>query len=247
MPYTLTREQRRFFRDQLRDARAAALLDAEGFQPIVAALERLGSALCPICKNLGEYRKELLLVAHEAKPASALDDDRSTGTPPEVLLSVVKNGRNDAVHQGAHARHLVRHCVELALVIEEGLMADFRCVADFMVRDPACAQPWQQVAIARQIMLTSSFSNLPISLTGEWKLLSDYAIASYMSRSANPREALRMRIEEVFESGALTLDPAVVLKPDVTIEVAVRDSAGRPVLVVNDGQLLGIATPFDFL
>jgi hypothetical protein len=178
---TLSIEARRLFRDQLRDARAAALLDAEGFHPIVAALERLGSALCLTAKNLGNFRDPLLAVARRAKAASAAGDDRSAFTPPASLFSAVKNGRNDAVHQGAPARHLVRHCVELALLIEEGLMADSTFVADFMVRDPVCAELWQQVVIARQRMLTSSFSNLPIWLNGKWKLLSDYAVASYLS------------------------------------------------------------------
>lgn len=41
MSTVLTSAERRFFRDQLREARAAALLDAEGFHPIVAAHERL--------------------------------------------------------------------------------------------------------------------------------------------------------------------------------------------------------------
>jgi hypothetical protein len=45
--------QRRFFRDQLREARSIALLDGEGFQAIVSALERLGFRFRPP-KSSGE-------------------------------------------------------------------------------------------------------------------------------------------------------------------------------------------------
>ena len=126
-------------------------------------------------------------------------------------------------------------------------MADSNCVADFMVRDPECAETWQQVALARQRMLTSSFSCLPIKVKDEWKLLSDYAIAMFLANSADPRRALRERIATVIESNALTLDDAILVSPKMPILEAVRTSVGRPVLVVEEGRLLGIATPFDFL
>jgi len=243
----LRAEERRFFRDQLRQARAVALLDGEGFHPIVAALERLGSILNPVGKNLGQFREPLLALARRGKFAPGLDDQRGFYTPLEVLFVAVRNGRNDAVHQGAYARHLVRHCIELALHIEDGLMADSKCIADYMVRDPACAQPWQPIALARQQMLTHSFSHLPILFQEQWGLLSDYAIALYLSSSVNPGQALRARIAEACDTSALALEKAVVVSPETSLAQALELGAGRPVLVVEDGRLVGIATPFDFL
>jgi hypothetical protein len=247
MEVTLCPEERRYFRDQLREARATALLDSEGFHPIVAALEQLGSVIYPAGNNLGGFRESLLTLARRAISSPIDTDDRGAYTPVEVLFAVVKEGRNDAVHQGAYARHLVRHCIELALQVEEGLMADSKRVADFMVRGPVCAEPWQPVALARQQMLTNSFSYLPVRINEEWKFVSDYAIASYLSESANRHRAVRVRLGSAFREGVLALEPAVSVGPEVTVQHALEVCRGRPVLVVEDDRLLGIATPFDLL
>jgi hypothetical protein len=163
-----------------------------------------------------------------------------------ALFTAVREGRNSAIHEGAYARHLVRHCLELSLYIEDGLMADARCVADFMVRDPTCAYSWQPIALARQQMLINSFSCLPIRFGEEWKLLSDFAIASYLVTSVDAGAALRERISVACERGLL-IDPAAVVGPQTSIVQAIEQCGSRPVLVVEGNHLLGIATPFDFL
>ena len=247
MEITLTPDERRYFRDQLREGRAAALLGAEGFHPIVAALERLGSMLNPKGQNLGNYRDHLLEIAGAARAAPTSEDRRGVITPLNVLFKAVKDGRNDAVHQGAYARHLVRHCIELALLIEDGLMTDFRAVSDFMVRDPVCAELWQPVSLARQRMLASSFSYLPLRVNDEWKLLSDHAVAYYLSQADKPVEAIRARIEDAHKKGDLKLQSAVLVSPGTSVTDALQICGGSPVLVVEGAVLLGIATPFDFL
>ena len=243
VPLSLTVEERRFFRDQLRDARSTALLDAEGYHPIVTALERLGSALDPTHNGLGQFQDVLLEVTREAW---ADDEAGDACASAEVLFTAVRNGRNEAVHQGVYARHLVRHCVELALLIEEGLMAGSQRVSDFMVRGAVCVEPWHQVGFARQQMLTNSFSYLPIFVEGAWKMVSDHAVASYRANSAKPREALRQRIA-VAARDALFLEPAVVVGPETPVPEAIKVSRGKPVLIVEEEHLIGIATPFDFL
>ena len=247
MAIELSKEQRRFFRDQLRAARAAALLDSEGFRPIVTAFERLGSILTPDGRNLGQFRDSLMAVANRARGAPAPEGERGVYTPLDVLFTVVREGRNDAVHQGAHARHLVRHCIELALHIEEGLMADSTSVADFMVRTPVCAEPWQPIGLARQQMLTNSFSYLPLWYHERWHLLSDYAVATFLSKSDSPAKALREPIGSACARNALILDRAVVVDPIMEVREALQVCEGRPVLVLEEGRLLGIATPFDLL
>jgi hypothetical protein len=240
-------EQRRFFRDQLREARSLALLDAEGFSPIVTALERLGSVLVPGGQSLSDYRSRLLAVARRGPVSPFESEDRGTFTPLDVLFAAVKEGRNDAVHHGAYVRHLVRHCVELALHVEDGLMADATSVLDFMVRDPVCAELWQPVALARQQMLVNSYSYLPIRFQNRWHLLSDHAIARYLAEAENRRQASRVGIGTASEQGRLTLDPAIVVAADATVQHAIRICDSKPVLVVEHDRLLGIATPFDFL
>ena len=73
----------------------------------------------------------------------------------------LKDGRNDALHQGACARHLANHAVQLALVLEDALMPSEPKVSDFMVRDAICAAHWQPISFVRQQMLANSFSYLP--------------------------------------------------------------------------------------
>ena len=51
------------------------------------------------------------------------------------LFDELKDARNDAVHQGAHARILTDHAVELAIILEDALMSKFSRVSQFMVRD----------------------------------------------------------------------------------------------------------------
>jgi hypothetical protein len=120
MDVELSGAQRRFFRDELRSARAAALLDSEGYEPIVLALERLGSTLNRKGHGLGDYKSALLEIARSDN-SGLLTGHGSELVPTAVALyRIVQDGRNEAVHQGAHARHFVRHCIELSLEIEDG-------------------------------------------------------------------------------------------------------------------------------
>jgi hypothetical protein len=92
---------------------------------------------------------------------------------------MVQAARNEALHQGASARHLTQHCIELALVLEDALVNDATIVADYMVKAPLCAYSWQPLSFVRQQMLANSFSHLPIrDADGKWYLLSDAAVAS---------------------------------------------------------------------
>lgn len=242
----LNRVQRKFFLDALRAARKAALDDAEGYQPIAVALELLGRTLKPKAFSLGGFRSALLPIAK-----NGTRDHLATCIPGvsklEGLYDSVQNGRNDAAHQGSHARHLVRHCVELALAIEEGLMVDFNCVADFMVREPACAQLWQPVAYARQQMLANSYSQLPILKDDCWFLLSDTAIARY-SNARDKKLALRRTIQDAVDGEDLALDLACCVAPESTVAEAIGKATNGVVLIVDDrNSLIGIATSFDFL
>lgn len=242
----LTQGQRCYFRDQLREGRAVALKDAEDFHPIVTALERLGSVLHPKGRGLGDYKEGLLKIAQKGSSAPVDGDDRNLVMPLATLYTSVQNGRNDALHQGAYARHLTRHCIELAIFIEDGLMAEMDRVSDFMVRDPSVAELWQPLAFARQKMLSNSFSFLPIRVDTEWMFLSDYQVARYLSQAAD-RSVIRTRIDEAYEHCPGILKVANCVPGDRLVADVLRDFDGDPVLVVRGEELLGIATPFDFL
>ena len=70
---------------------------------------------------------------------------------------------NDALHQGAFARHLTIHAIDLALILEDALRSfEEPRVSDYMVRNPLFAELWQPIGFIRQQMLANSFSFLPV-------------------------------------------------------------------------------------
>ena len=140
-----------YFRDQFRDARARALRDAEAYQEVLFSIERFGSTLTGKIGNLGLYSDAIV----DRARASPLAEDipykhRNWHVPFPALYEVVRDARNDALHQGASARHLTMHATQLVLVLEDALNEQATNVGDYMVRDPLCAYPWQPISLVRQ-------------------------------------------------------------------------------------------------
>jgi hypothetical protein len=161
-------------RDELRKARAEVLADSEAFPRVLFALERLGKLLAPTESSLGKFQPYLLELAAGSPLAAELPStnptNRSLHTPAPELFRLVKDGRNDALHQGARVRHLSDTAVRFALVLEDALMnsdtVEVR-VGDVMVRNVTVAEPWYPVAFVRQRMLEYAFSYVPIQTEGE--------------------------------------------------------------------------------
>lgn len=246
-------------RDQLRDARTKALDDAEGFQGIIWAIERLGQLITQgKGLTLDRYERALCRLAG----ASVLAEDvparfRESHTPFSELYKLVKTARNDALHQGAFARHLTEHAVLLSLVLEDALMEELEKVSDYMVGSPIVARPWQPISFVRQQMLANSFSNLPIFMEYHnevrWWLLSDHSIAHAIRSSGHGKraEALAMTVSEAIAAERISPTSARVCEPETKIDdVLDAMKAGVPVLIVRAKQpedVLGILTPFDLL
>jgi hypothetical protein len=71
----------------------------------------------------------------------------------------VDGARNETLHQGAFARPLTKHAIELAIILEDALSQQVnQVVMDFMVRNPLCAELWKPIGFIRQQMLANSFS-----------------------------------------------------------------------------------------
>jgi hypothetical protein len=186
-PNTIDRKSAIFFVNQLRSARLVALADAEAFDEIIHAVERLGSFLTGKQSTLGNYREELTNLARISWLAEEIPNRfRGLAMPFDGLFRLVRVARNDALHQGAFARHLTKHSIELALVLEDALTKEKEpVVSDFMVRNPICAELWHPVSFIRQQMLANSYSSLPVpGEDGEWTIVSDVAIADYLSSAA---------------------------------------------------------------
>ena len=114
-----------FYRDHLRSARAVALADAEGFQDVLQSLELIGQMRLGKVRSLGKYKNTLSDLAN-ASPLFAeipLQWPRYH-TSFSALYDELRQARNDAVHQGSHARIATDHAVELTIIIEDSLMSE---------------------------------------------------------------------------------------------------------------------------
>lgn len=85
----------------------------------------------------------------------------------------------------------------------------------------------------------------------DWKLLSDYAIATYLNTAEGGTERnkrLAQKLSEAIEQDVIQLTVAPVCVPEDPIATVLSSSQGRPVLVIGSNrELLGIVTPFDML
>ena len=259
---TFTSEARAYFLDELRQARLAAQKDAEAFDELLFVFERLGCYLLAEAATLGDYRASLLALAAESVLGGPLTPNLAPWhSAADILYTLVNQSRNDALHQGARARHLTEHTIELALLFEDALMNGNEPavnIGDVMVRAPVSAEQWQPVSFAREKMLTNSFSNLPIYWGGEWKVLTDAELVAFLRKNSPNRDERGRRIgltlREAHGEG-LRFANAVVKPPTAKLaEVAeqfVNAPAVQLILVCaagpTDPGLLGIVTAFDIL
>ena len=244
------------FRDQLRAARAVALKDTESFEAVVFVIERIGVYLPGRIDGLGKYLESIAEEARRSPLAETIPiQTRDWHTNFANLYRFVQHARNDALHEGAFARHLTSHAVELALILEDALMADAVSAHHFMVKEPVCARWWQPISSVRRSMLENSFSFLPVrsEVAGDsgWKLVSDFSLARYLRDSkfnAQRNERLAKQLGKAVESGDIELVPVSTCNPEEPISRVLEVSGGQPVLVVDSkDELRGIITPFDIL
>jgi hypothetical protein len=246
-----------FFRDQLRNARAVALRDAEGFHETAFCLERLGRFLSGQGTGLKSYEPALRDLAKRSPLAEDVPAlRREHHIPFADLFELVREGRNLALHEGAFARHLTTHLVELAIVLEDALSMDLTRVAHFMVKNPVCAAEWQPLSMIRQTMLESSFSFLPVFMQHQgrkgWWLIADFALANFLRAAAGKKERserLGQSLADALQSGAMTLEEPRMCEPNDPISKVLNPPTASPTLVVlpNQQDLVGIIAPFDVL
>lgn len=267
----LTHQENLHFRDELRQARAIALGDAEAFDKIIYAIERMGGYLCPeSCpgRTNRKSKDKAINLAHKGTHLT-----KQAGTSPltveipsirpdmhtsfEKLFRLVREARNDVMHEGAFARHLTTHAVELSIILEDSLMSGLDKVGDFMVRSPVSASLWQPLSFIRQSMLINSFSYLPLCVpekTGEstWQLIADLDLAKYLRAAVDNidrTKRLAQPLREIIKLKEIELHNTKNLKPDVPIVEAMENWSGLPICVQSNhsNDLIGILTPFDLL
>ncbi len=259
---TLELDQARYFRDRLREARATALRDAEGYAQILMWLERLGGYLLPEARGLHARGAGLERLAAVSPLASVVPGNhRTVHTPFPHLLALVRLGRNEAVHEGASARHLTANAVALSLVVEDALMSEAILVRDYMVPSPTCASCWEPISLVRQKLLTNAFSYVPVSIDdpegATWYLVSDRMLAAFLrpplgdeTSNGERRRRLSATLGEVFATGALQPEKANCFTASTPIHEVVERLDQAPALIVDDAdqtRLVGILTAFDLL
>ena len=260
----LEEKQKQFYRDQLRSARAAALADAEGFLAVIHTLELMGQQMKGKVLNLGRYKNKLTCVADD----SPLCDEVASKCPAyhttfSTLYDELRRARNDAVHQGAYARILTDHAVDLAIILEDALMPNSECsrVSQFMVRDVVKAESWHPVSYARQQMLKHGFSYIPVRFENDqWRMLSEYSVAEYLRAYPDKRSDRLVKTIEKAKKDGLKL-PLVdeehhIVGPEKLVSSILGCIGASPILVVaskrgnepeRKDELVGILTAADLL
>lgn len=249
-------QQRLYYRDQLRAARYAALADAEGFQSVCFALEALGMRLLGKRRDLGRYAEPLRALATNSATLTRLAADfPSRFSTFDGLFAQVRGARNDAMHSGVFARHATAAAMEICIGLEEALMTQMdeprTTVADFMVKSVVLVERWQPVAQARQLMLTHSFSFLPVYLDS-WKLISETAVARYLRGAGDWKSLMSTPIELVADNGLTLLDARVVRPVDNAFELLHgtgldMDPARLWLVEEGAGRLCGVLSPFELM
>lgn len=240
------------FSSQLRDAREKALRDSEEFDSIIHVCERLGSFLGKKIGDLGQYKRQLESEAVHSALAEELPQQwRGIHVPFSLLYDLVKDARNDALHQGAFARHLTMHAIQLSLILEDALRRslDHPTAGDYMVSNPTCAELWQPISLIRQQMLSNSFSFLPVKCDTDWCVVSDLEIATYLGSEPSER---RKKMAVSLSEAKIPLQPARVCTVDTPLADLLGKLAGHqaPLLVFPTQHRqtpVGIVTPFDLL
>lgn len=246
-------------RDRLREARYAALADAEGFDAICFALESLGLRLLGEQATLDRYKRRIAIRAQKSSVLTQLATSHPSRFKSfEALYKTIQTARNDAMHIGAYARHATEAAIELCIGLEEALMADVeRTVGSVMVTSPITVEKWQPVAHARQLMLMHSFSFLPVRIGESWWLVSELGLAKFLGvNGETKRSRLGQTVESAKTAGMemVTVEHHDLLRADMMIDTVLQraqvQSGPMLWLVVNEAHpehLAGVLSPFELM
>ena len=117
------RDRMRHTAEALRQARGRVLQGSSNFLEIVQVIETFGK----------EHWKKNHLACINKKLAKLIDAWNTGGSCEEVcrLLDAMREGRNEAVHEGTLGRRLARDCVRVSIMVEEALRreAEMKAVA----------------------------------------------------------------------------------------------------------------------
>jgi len=246
-----------YFRDQFREARYEALLNSENFTPLLHTLEGFGSYLASKYGNneqgLFRLKKYLKSFVSDSPYVNELPKDYSVyHCDFDFLYEYVRDTRNEAAHKGVYARQKTRFILELCLIFESKLNDLDMKASNYAVTGVTKAELWQPLGHIRKEMLLNSFSYIPVYHKEEWKLISDYNLAAYLTGNKSQKsEKERDSVKDALERGekSLNTEPAEKVFPDDDISDLNLKST-KPVLVIDkhkEDRLYGLFTGFDLL
>ena len=201
--------------------------------------------------GLGNLKKELQQLVKEYHPTTGQGQYEAEEGPFEStfenLLEGVIEARNDEAHTGAAARSAARIAVVVGIYLEDTLMAARGADKDvkaYIQEQVVRAYKWQRLGECRRLMLTYSFSYLPVKIGTEWKMLSDVDLAEYLA--VKGPEGRKETVEEAIQN-RLNVEDAAEVKPTYCKWKALKEMGGNAAVVMTEGDLVGIITPFDLL
>lgn len=221
------------FRNRLRAARTTALADGEGYFELIQAIEEFGGFMASAGRGPG--------LGHSLEALIQLFPNEAADSFSGHFRALVR-ARNDAAHLGAAARRITVQATDVALMLEEALMAAVRSprAEHYMVEGVVCAEGWHTIAMVRRTMLQQQFSALPLRKEKKWFLVTDSAVVRFVAGGGQVRTTLD-------DAGAgLALVPAVTAVLDTPVEELRREDNGL-VLVLDGDHLRGVIAPFDLL
>lgn len=241
-------------RKRLQKARYQVLEDGENWLGIAQAIEAVGNAIAKeekVGKGLGKVKPELQQLVKEYHPTTGQGQYEAEEGPFEStfgnLLEEVRKARNDEAHTGAAARAAARIATVVGIYLEDTLMAASDAEKDvkaYIQEEVVRAYTWQRLGECRRLMLTYSFSYLPVKIGTEWKMLSDADLAEYLAvKGADGRKE---KVEEAIKN-RLNVEDAAEVKPTYCKRKALKKMKGKAAVVMTEGDLVGIITPFDLL
>ena len=241
------RDRIRHTAEALRQARGRVLQGSSNFLDLVQVIERFGK----------EHWKKQNLKCINKKLAKLIDAWNTGGSPEEVrrLLDAMREGRNEAVHEGTLGRRLARDCVRVSIMVEEALRreAEMKVVSDHMVETVVHARMWQTLRTIRRTMMENEFSHLPFENEGQWYTVCAEALCVYRDQHREEGkevwgQTLRCAKERVHKP--LDVRKAVLVDFDEGIHEATTQLKGEGMLLVRrkcDNGIVGVLTAFDLL
>ena len=239
-------------RKNLQKARYRVLEDGENWLVIVQEVEAVGKAVSSSSQppnGLGDLIEPLQEFVKNHHPSQGKEDF-------EDLLNEVKRVRNDMAHTGAAARAAAKIATTVGIYLEDTLMAASGAgdnVKAYIQKEVVQVYTWQRLEECRRLMLTHSFSYLPIKIGKEWKLLTDVNLAKYLAQAKSIKKWKKLMWEtvECAKEKELELECVKTVEQTDSKVCALKKMNGKAAIVTEGEEenkdLVGIITPFDLL